>query len=375
LGRARVAMDAGTATRVTIPIVIPADLRGDRWFEVARDGAPDAEPADDVRWHLVRVAETPGVVAVVTVPDFDARDLVRTLDDVLEVPVRSYVELSRGRWQRSDTFEPVTREVVQAAARNADLLVVRGDTTGWAQLGRARLLWPPATELGDWYVQLGGLSPVAGALRGVSPETLPSLTGVAGAPDGVEWAALEALRDRRGGARPVIVGRESGGRTIVMLGDGFHRWAIGGGLAASAWRTLVGESAAWLLAAAPVTAAAVRTEAPVVQRGQPLTWRVAPGRDTIPVVVELEGPDGARRDTLRVEADGRAQLELPVGRYAWRAEGASGLVGVEPFAEELVPASVTLEAAEATVVPTPARRSLRDVWPLFALAMAGLMID
>lgn len=375
LARRRVALDSGAATRVTVPVVIPRDLRGERWLEVAREGPPDGEAADDVRWHLVRVAETPGVVAIVTVPDFDARDIVRTLDDVLEVPVRAYVQLSRGRWQRSDTFEPVTLEAVEAAARNADLLVVRGDTAGWSRLGRARLLWPPADELGDWYVQGSDAAPLAAAFRGVPADSLPSLTGVARAPAAAEWVALEALRDRRGTARGVAVGRETGGRTLLLLGDGFHRWAIGGGLAAATWRTLVGEAAAWLLAAAPSTAAAIRVATPVVQRGEAVTWQVAATPDTMPLVIRLEGPAGTRLDTVRVDGDGRARLFLPVGRYAWSTSGGSGQVGVEPYADELVPAPVTLAAAAATVAPTPPRRSLRDVWPLFALALAGLVID
>ena len=62
------------------------------------------------------------------------------------------------------------------------------------------------------------------------------------------------LQEKSGGfyrtnraARPVVAGRERGGRTALVLGDGFHHWALGGGVAGEAWRYAAVFLAAFLL--------------------------------------------------------------------------------------------------------------------------------
>jgi hypothetical protein len=53
----------------------------------------------------------------------------------------------------------------------------------------------------------------------------------------------------------------------------------------------------------------------------------------------------------------------------------AGPLGVEPFSAEFVPGPVTLGAGTATMTPPPTRRSLRDLLPLFALAIAGVGVE
>ncbi|MCA9769624.1 MAG: hypothetical protein KC485_12465, partial [Gemmatimonadetes bacterium] len=80
-----------------------------------------------------------------------------------------------------------------------------------------------------------------------------------------------------------------------------------------------------------------------------------------------------RVDTLRFDAEGRASLVLPVGRYRYTlGDGVQGALAVEPYAAELVAHRPSLAARTADVAPAPLRRSLRDLLPLFALVVLGL---
>src|SRR5690606_4107562 len=106
--------------RARIELVWPADRTGHRWLQVVRGGTPDGEPANDLRWHSLTVAPTPGVVMVATTPDFDARFLYRTLREVVAAPVRGYIALEAGRWWRMDDLRAVGTAEVLAAARAAD---------------------------------------------------------------------------------------------------------------------------------------------------------------------------------------------------------------------------------------------------------------
>ena len=72
---------------------------------------------------------------------------------------------------------------------------------------------------------------------------------------------------------------------------------------------------------------------------------------------------------MRFDASGEASLPLPVGRYRYLVAdgGGSGDFGVEPYADELVPAPVTLTERQATVAVASTGRGARE-WPgLFLL--------
>jgi hypothetical protein len=363
--------NSSAALQLSTPL--PADFTGERWVEVVRVGAADSEPLDDRRLRRLIVTPSPGIVVIAATPDWDARELYTTLDAVTTSPVRGFVQLQRGVWHRMDDLRPVPAQEVTAAARAADLLAVRGDTTAWRQMGRARLLWPVSDGDGDWYLSPAGLSPLADAFVGLEADSLPPLPAASPVPSG-DWVALTAQRARRGTAVPVVAGRDAGGRTVIIGAAGFHAWSFQGGAAEQAWRTMIGQASAWLLAAPPGNGQPIRALEAVTQRGRPLRFRAATA--TAPVEITFSTDAAVRTDTLRFDADGVADVVLPPGRFQWSTAGSgSGSVAVEEYSDELVPALATLTARDAVTNPVPARRSLRELLPLFLLAVVGFGME
>lgn len=365
--------------RVRLAAALPAGFSGPHWLEIARIGAADAEPGDDVRWWRLEVTPTPGVVVVATAPDWDSRFLYRTLIDVVEAPVRGYVQLEPGAWRRMDNLRRVASSEVLAAARAADLLAVRGDVAPWQGLGRARLLWAPSELTGDWYIASGPASPVVGAFSGVALDSLPPASAVTAleSPGSNGWIGATARLARRGSEVPVLIGREgAGGRTVTVGADGLYRWAFRAGASEQVWRSVVAGAAAWLLAAPGREGARAVPVLAVTQRGRPVRFRWIAATAATALPVRLERDNEVRLDTLRFDGSGEASLALGVGRYRFLAEGGgSGNFAVEPFSEELLPAAVTLPEHEATMNPTPIIRTLREAWWLLAVALLGFVIE
>lgn len=352
--------------------LLPSTLEGERFIEIVRVGASDSEPLDDRRWRRVLLAPSPGIVVIAATPDWDARALLATLAQVTAAPVRGYIQMQRGRWYRMDDLQPVAEQVVERAAAGADLLAVRGDTTRWRSLGAARILWSEGQVAADWYLTSGGPSPVSAALIGVEPDSLPPLPAVSEVPGG-EWVGLVARRSRRGAEIPVMAGRERGGRTVVIGASGFHAWALQGGTPEQVWRTSLGQAVEWLLSAPASGGAPVRSVDHVVQRGRAVRFRL--DADTALAAIEFSRAGETRSDTLRADADGIARVALSPGRWYWQSLGIAGEVVVEDYSDELLPGPVTLTARDAAVTPEPARRSLRELWPLFAIAIAGFVAE
>lgn len=376
--RGIVAFDSGaTESVLRLGGALPVDLGGTRWIEVARVGPADAESGDDVRWRLLDIAPTPAIVVVRQHPDWDGRFFYTTMRELSGAQVRGYVRLADNRWFRMDDLSPVNRTAVIAAANSADLVVVRGDTTGWSRRGRARLLWPGGNEPGDWYAEPGAASPLSGAMAAVEFDSLPPLSMATPESPGrlpAGWTGMVVRKSRRGAAIPIIRGS---GRTVVWSADGFHRWAFRGGRAAGAWRSLVAQTTSWLLAAPDSAAVAVQPVEQVGERGKPLRFRFTGSGNGRAVAVTFTGADTTLTDTLRFGEDGLATVALPVGRYRYStAEGAAtGVVGVEPWSSELFPGSRTLQTSRATIAPTPGRRSLRGMLLLFAVAAIALAVE
>lgn len=373
-GRAGFARADGRAVlRLAAPL--PAGLTGERWLVITARDVADAEPDDHLRWRRLTITPSPGIVVIAARPDWDARFLYGALAAVTEAPVRGFVQLRPNQWRRMDDLRPVSAAEVESAARQADLLAVRGDTATWRDVGRARLLWPSGTSPGDWYLAPAGASPLAGAFIAIEGDSLPPVTG-ASVTTG-DWVALAARLARRGSEVPVVAGREgSRGRTVVFGVEGLHRWAFRGGEAEQAWRAMVAATASWLLATPERSGPSARPVDPVAQRGRPLRFRWQGAGAPAPLAMEFRGDSLTRTDTLRFDAEGNAAVALPVGRYRYGSDGAThGTVAVEPYADELVPRPVTLAAREAEVAPVPARRSLRELLPLFALAVLGFVVE
>jgi hypothetical protein len=370
---------SGARARVEMHAALPRGLQGERWLRVERVGASDAEPGDDVRWLRLLVTPTPGVVVIAETPDWDSRALYRTLKDVVEVPIRGYVELQHGQWRRMDDLKNVTAGEVAAAAKSADLLAVRGDASAWRAHGRARLFWPPATQVGDWYLAAGGLSPVSDAFAGVEPDSLPPAAAVGSSTGDAAsgWVGAIARLARRGTPVPVISGYEDrSGRTVTINADGLFRWPFHGGVADQVWRSMVADAATWLLASPNADSMRARPITPVTQRGRAVQFRWTGTGAAVVLPIQLRGPLGARSDTLRFDGAGEATLALGVGRYRYTlAGGGSGSLAVEPYADELVPAPVTLAEHSGTSASAAPRRSLRELLWLFAIAITGFGIE
>jgi hypothetical protein len=373
LGRSAIRVGPTGRGRGRLVVTLPATSSGLRWLEVHRVGAADQEAANDVRWWPVRVTPSPGVVLLAATPDWDARALYRSLRDLTETPVRGYVQLQPGQWRRMDDLRRATVAEVNAAARAADLLAVRGDVEAWRTVGRARLLWPVAPMAGDWYLAPSAASPVSDALAGVANDSIAPAVAITplDAEATRSWVGAAARLARRGSAVPVIGGREDrAGRTATIGADGLYRWAFRGGASEQHWRAMVADLSAWLLATPDSVSAAVQPLALVTQRGRPVRFRWTGSAAPVTTGITLRDSVGSRSDSLRFDGAGTAAIILPVGRYQYALSGGGeGVVAVEPYSDELVRGPRTLVEQDATVAPVQTGRGAQAWWPLFAIAM------
>jgi hypothetical protein len=219
-------------------------------------------------------------------------------------------------------------------------------------------------------------SPLSGALGGVRWDSLPPALAVAArTPDSATVVALTARLARRGPARPIVLLSERGGRRRADVGAaGLYRWAFRGGAGTEAYRTLVAALVDWLLAPEGGAAAARATPtALAVANGLPLVWHWTGAGAPHDLVATLGSGALERRDTLRFDARGEAELRLPPGIYHYTlAEGPEqGLVAVETYSDEWRPGRLTLRDQPG------ASRGLRDVvaardrWWLFVIVIAA----
>lgn len=265
VARERVPLGGGGSMRRELRFV-PAPPAGAADREVRRYEArvsgvkADAEPRDDARALVTEVTRASTIALFSDSPDWDFRTLASTLKATSGVPVSAFVHLASGPWRDAATLRPVSDGAVEAAARDAALVVAHGTPAGAAAiLARARHAvwrWTPdrgPTATGDWYVTPAETpSPLGAALAGIPPESLPPLEAVAGpAADTSAWTGLVARLARRGRPRPVILGAGAGGgerRFLRVTGAGLWRWSSQGGVAAEGYRALTAAMTDWLLA-------------------------------------------------------------------------------------------------------------------------------
>jgi hypothetical protein len=210
---------------------------GEHLLQVTLAGDRDAEPRTDSRLHLVTVAPTPGVVLLSDPGDWDGRFLYRALRDVAQLPVRGFVRIEGGQWRSMADLRPVPGQQVRQAARRADLVIAKGAAEAVQETGaRGGWCWPGpgagrASIDGEWYLSAEEVSPLAGAFLGQPVDSFPPVSRlVPHRPLPGEWTALTALLNRRGAARPAVVGRDDGRvRRVTVLADGLWRWAFRGG--------------------------------------------------------------------------------------------------------------------------------------------------
>ena len=356
---------------------------GDHLLSVRIVAAGDREPRDDARELLVRVTPLPGAVLLAAPPDWDARALYATLRDVAALPVKGFVRLGPAGWRSMDGLHPVAPEEVARAARGAVLLVVKGspDVLPAGAHPRGLWRWPSGeggehVDEGDWYLTLaGGGSPIANALSGVIPDSLPPLARLTPIePTAASWVGLTAQLGRRGAQRPVIVGRDSAGlRVLTVAGDGLWRLAFRPGSGEEAYRELVAASVDWLLGGSDTIVGIARPARRVVPFGAPVVFERTDTAALGPTSITFTGDSGSRTDTLTFDGTGRAAVRLPPGRYAYRfARGGQGVVAVDRWSEEYVPKASGLRPQAATGGIEGLRTSLRDRWWVYAL-IVGLL--
>lgn len=364
--------------RVTVPAA--ALHAGTHLLDVALQ-TDDREPRDDARLFLLTVTPTPGVVLVANPPDWDTRFLYRALEEVARLPVRGYIQLRPDRWRSMRDLSPVPRAVVERAARSADLLVLKGQTSAFARATRARgvLEWRDETGQGspvaaDWYVTLPPGSPLAASLAGLPLDSFPPLSQlVPVVPRDDQWIGLSAQQGRRGAARPVLLGSARGGRReIQLLGEGFYRWDFQGGASEQGYRSLFSAAVTWLLGGRDTVAGAAQPVRAVVAAGRPVLFQWNGAGPAEPLAVVWDGPGGVRQDSLRFDGAGRAEAWLSSGIYHYRLPaGGAGTVAVERWSEEYLPHPRTLQSASASLSPLKGGEPLRSIPWLFGACAAA----
>jgi len=372
--------EAGGRTRIAVS---SASLSpGDHLLRIALARLGDAEPRTDSRLHLVTVAPTPGVVLLAAPADWDSRFLFRTLREVAQLPVRGYLRLAGDRWRSMSDLRPVSGETVRRAARQADLLILKGAAVEFGRATSARGIWSwPSGEggeaqiPGDWYLSAAGASPLAGAFIGQPIDSFPPAIALTSMETGArDWVALYAQLGRRGQQRPAVLGRQDGRvRRVTMAAEGLWRWPFRGGASEQSYRAWVAATTSWLLGGADSANGVARPVQPVVANGRPLVFEWIgtgpPGSQT----VAWSGTGGDGIDTLQFDGDGRAAVWLPTGEYRYRlSDGGGGLVAVEQYSDELIPRPVTLTAHEGRVTRSRGRTTARDWLWLFAICVLAL---
>ena len=369
------------SAHVTLPATrLP--LPGWTALEVRLDGVSDSEPRDDAQTFVLEVSPQPAAVLLAAPPSWESRFLARTLGDVARVPLRVYAQTEPGRWRDASTLAPVPVATVRRAAQQARLVALLGDPAALADMPTpgALLVWPTTGGRdGDWYVDPPPASPLAGYLAGIFWDSLPPASAVSDLPaDSAAVPVLQARLARRGASRPVaVLSERRGQRRATIAATGLWRWGFRGGASDVAYRTLIGAVTDWLLGGGAGSGERFAPLTYEVANGLPLIWRWTGKSGPQDVALTLTGPGGARNDTLRFDATGRAELRLPPGAYRYAAQGGSerGLVAVDVYSDEWRPSIATLAAQPGLSGGRLESVALRDRWWLFVLAIAAFATE
>lgn len=384
----QVTLSAGASVvrrHVTIgPDAVPVGTQALR-FRITTPG--DQESGDDERVRVVTVSSQPGVVVIVDPADPEGRFLVRELTSVVRSGVRGFARIQRDQWVEMQSLAPVSESAVRSAAREAALVVLHGAGPGVVS-ATSRWYWPAVggsssagTEFfeGDWYVTGEiGPSPLAGRLAAVLWDSVPPLTGiipVVAGPD--QWVAFSGRLGRRGGDRPLLVGRDSAGiRILTTTTAGMWRWALRGGAALEAYRAVLAAGTDWLLADDRALAGPGVRVSPVAARGDPLVVRRLGTDVPDTLAVRFSSADTTIDRDAVFDTNGDSRLLLPPGEYRWSVPtmaGAAGVSVVESYSDEFHPRPVTVQAALASAGFDVAFAYAREHWWLFVVAMTALL--
>jgi hypothetical protein len=384
LARRTVSFKGENAGRARLVFSSSGLRAGDHVLRVSLSGVQDAEPRTDARLHIVTITPTPGVVLLAGAADWDTRFLYRAIREVSQLPVRGFVRLEGNRWRGMSDLRPVSLETIRRAARQADLLVVKGAVGDVANGSRARGIWQWVAgdsgqpQPGDWYLVPQGNSPVSGGFVGQPVDSFPpavELTPLE--PDPGSWIALTAQLGRRGLQRPAVYGKQEGRvRRVTVAVDGLWRWAFRGGASEESYRSWVAETTSWLLGGVDSTQGRARPVQAVVPNGRPIIFEWVGAGPAAPLPIAWSEDPGGMRDTLFFDGDGRATVWRAPGSYRYRLTPAGeGTVAVEQYSDELLPRPVTLSAHEPRPVRSSARSSAREWLWLFGLCILGFSAE
>ena len=378
----------------------PADESAWRRYEVALlDGADPYGFADRAAaWIEVSEASS-GAVLISTDPDWEARFLFPALDRLVLGGVRGFLRLTAGRYLEMGPNPRLVDDVgqIQRSIRGARLLVVQADLSAvpdW--LDRAlrshprKLVLPrgpggfPGTGLvvsgpvaGEWYPVLPvPPSPAAALLANANLDALPPLREVYGVDVGSRWTVLNANRNRRGEARPLLVAHERGSeRWALATAAEWWRWAFRDGPSRRVYESILSGLVGWLVedvAPRPVSLT-------VLSNNAGIAWRVRPSVRDLRIDV-LDASDDTIWSTESAEpSEDIAGPTLQAGLHRVLVSGRSPdgtfrserPIEIVPDRRELVPRAIP---EPAVVAAAPVRRvgsgarSRRPLWP-FALAM------
>ena len=351
-------------------------------LDVRLDGVADSEPRDDAQTFVLEVSPQPAAVLLAAPPSWESRFLARTLGDVARVPLRVYAQTEPGRWRDAATLAPVPVATVRRASLQARLVALLGDPAALADISTpgALLVWPTTGGRdGDWYVDPPPASPLAGYLAGIFWDSLPPASAVSDLPaDSAAVPVLQARLARRGASRPVaVLSERRGHRRATIAATGLWRWGFRGGASDVAYRTLIGAVTDWLLGGGTGSGERFVPATYETPNGLPLVWRWSGKSGPQDVPLTLTGPDGARSDTLRFDATGRAELRLPPGAYRYAAQGGSerGLVAVDVYSDEWRPSVATLSPQSGSSGGRFESVALRDRWWLFVVAITAFAAE
>jgi hypothetical protein len=386
--------------QVRVPLTVPAPSDDGQVRITVRailDG--DVFPTDDERVLRVDVGpDIRGVALVSLRPTWEPRFLLPVLQQVTGLEARGYLRLADGRYLLAgggaSDRRSMTEDAVRQAVAGAELLVLHGVGAGapsWlAEHARAsgRLLVfahdPQGAALagvevgnplpGEWYpVPEIPASPFAADLAGATFTGLPPLSGLLPLTGAALPPPLYLARDGAGRQEAALaLATANGRRRAAVLASGFWRWGFRDGVPKETYRRFWAAASGWLLATEALAGGpGVRPTAPVLSRGEAVTWR-APGlggdsmrlsvtRDGVTVVdtVFVVPPD----EVFRTGA-------LASGTYEYRAETGdgseegAGAFDVESYVDELLlPPSAPnpLPAEDGTVAQqaAPVGRPLR----------------
>lgn len=351
----------------------------------------DLVPGDDERILLIRVADSPAVIALLDPLDWEGRFLVGELNSITNTTVLAYAHVGSNRWVDVATGYPASRETVVDAAERAELLLSRGAPGIAPVSSRLRAIWnwptvPSASSAGsedEWYLSSRvPASPLGGQLTAVQWDSVPPVVGLE--TQGVEsrgWVGLTAQRGRRGAQRPVLLGNDSAGsRSLMTLGTGWWRWRLRGGAAREAYRSVLAAGVDWLLSAVPSGDGANLVSSGVVERGEPVLFRWVGNSvpDSIAVSLARDGTDSVETRVARFGPEGTAQFSLPPGIYRWHAVDAGdarGVAVVEGYSDEYHPRHVAGLFGGTAEGNTLVERYARDRWWLFLIVVMVLTVE